>query len=324
MTLRLFFLFLNFFLFHSLSYSMSASQPCRQSIADQKQADTVRVALVQYEMGRISSLEAWENKLHHDVREAAQAGATVVLFPELLSIEGLTLAEFQGVPVNQAIRRLGQVYTPHFKERFAAWSREHAITILSGSWPVVRENGDTFNTAFVFGPDGQLVHLQEKNHLTRDEKEDYRLSEAKGNCRPFRLSNADAGIAICFDVEFPNYLPFAEGVIPEILFVPSMTGDSFGRYRVLRSASARAIEYHTYVLVTGTVGGEATHPLIGTHEGQAMVLSPSDRLFPASGILSQGPLNERHVLVFDLDLRRLRESRRTSTTFPVKIIHGTP
>jgi len=281
----------------------------------------LKVALVQYEMTRPRSLESWETKLHALVKEAATGGAQVILFPELIALEGLSLLDPQAKKLDESTRKLATEYTPHFQKHFAFWAKEYAVTIIGGTWPSL-QNEKVFNTAFAFGPDGNLLSCQNKNHLTAGEVEHYKFTGATGEAVVFKLPGGiDAAIAICFDVEFPNFLPAVSGTIPEVIFVPSQTGDDNGRFRVARTASARAVEYHAYVLVTGTVAGIDSDPILGASRGQAKVFSPSDKAFPHHGVLAKGPLNQASIVFAELDLTTLRRSRKESTTFPAKILH---
>lgn len=287
-------------------------------------APSLQVGLVQYEIGRPVSLVDWEAKIERYIAEAAQQKDQLVLFPELFSLEGLALiAEAEGDPA-LATRELARRFTPHFLEKFSEWSHAYGVAVVAGTWPVL-VGDDVHNVAFLFGPDGKLLHRQAKNHLTHDEKALYRWNGARGGMLRYTLANGiTIGIAICFDSEFPNFMPTTKGAIPEILLVPSMTGDDFGRYRVRRAASARAVEHHAYVVVTGTVGGKENDPLLGIHAGQAVAFAPSDVSFPANGILTEGALNQRAVVSVKLDLDRLRHSRKQSTTFPAKLLQEEP
>lgn len=310
--------FLLFLSFHLSLPSPAAS--CKDSLSKESIA---RVALVQYELSRPSSIEAWERRIYQYVLEAVEGRASYVFFPELISIEGMPFFDRNGLDQASLIRRVARELTPYFFRKFSEWSRRHSITIFAGTWPLFDSHGEIHNAAPVFGPSGVRIHTQPKNHLTQYEREFYQLDGSRSGCRVFSLSNGiDTAIAVCFDSEFPNYLPATVGTIPELIFVPSMTGTEAGRHRVLRSSSARAVEYHAYVLVTGTVGGDPNDPIIGSSMGQAYALSPSDRRFPSDGILAAGIHNTRHILFVNLDLDVLRISRQESTTFPAQTLHN--
>ncbi len=293
---------------------------CGPHVTKEATVDSLRIAAVQYPMTAQASPEAWRAKIEAYVKRAAEGKAGVVLFPELLSMEGMTLYDPEGRNPREAIRKVARELTPQFDSVFKTLSKEYGITIISGSWPEI-EGVEVKNVARVYSG-GNLLHAQTKNHLTYGEITDYEITGATGNALSFQLPGGiTAAIAICFDSEFPNFLPASSGTIPEVIFVPSMTSDDNGRHRVARSASARAVEYHAYVVVTGTVGGSAQDPVFGTNVAQAKVFEPSDKLFPSDGLAAQGQLNADQILFHDLDLKRLRESRRSSHVFPAKILH---
>jgi predicted amidohydrolase len=309
-------------IFLSIVFASTASGNCGQQVKHQATPSTLRVAAVQYPMTRPASFAQWEAKLQSYFEQAHQGGADILLLPELASIEALALIDPAGANPASAIREMARHQTPRMLNLLAEWSERYRLTSIAGSWPVENENGDIQNVAYVYNPDRTLLARQVKNHLTQWEKDSYRLTSGTGNAVSMRLpSGVEIAVAICFDSEFPDYLPLYQGVIPEVIFVPSMTEDDFGRFRVSRSASARAVENHAYVVVTGTVGGNASDAVLGAHSGQAKVFTPSDRRFPADGLLAEGNLNQPSISYFNLDLDTLRQSRETSTTFPLKQLH---
>jgi len=293
---------------------------CGRHIQKESKVDSLRVAAVQYELSRPTSVQAWKAKLESYLKRAADGHAQVVLLPELLSIEGMALSDPDGHSPKEAIRKVASDLTPLFRSFFCELSKRYAVTIIAGTWPEM-DRGKVYNVARVYS-DGEVIHEQKKNHLTSGEITDYELTGGTGNATAFQLPGGiDAAIAICFDSEFPTYLPATTGVIPEVIFVPSMTSDDSGRYRVARSASARAVEFHAYVVVTGTTGGSETDPIFGTNVAQAKIFEPSDKLFPTDGVTASGTLNHDEIVFADLDLKRLRKSREISTVFPAKILH---
>ena len=188
--------------------AVKCAAACKSALESLAPNQTVKVALIQYEMNRPSSVEQWEQKIYQYVLEAARGGASYVLFPELISIEGLSLVDPTGADPAQAMRDVAKELTPRLISKMSEWSREFSITLIGSTWPVIDASGKVHNTAMVFGPNGFVFHTQQKNHLTHDEVSLYRLAGSKCGCRPFRLGeDVDAAIAVCFDSEFPNYIP---------------------------------------------------------------------------------------------------------------------
>ncbi|MBI4403979.1 MAG: hypothetical protein HY537_07455, partial [Deltaproteobacteria bacterium] len=85
-----------------------AVPPCASSLTDP--ALRLRVSAIQYAMSRPSSLQDWENKIRRYLDQSVRQSSSVVVFPELISIEGLALIDPQGLSPAQAIRQLARDY----------------------------------------------------------------------------------------------------------------------------------------------------------------------------------------------------------------------
>ena len=102
----------------------------------------------------------------------------------------------------------------------------------------------------------------------------------------------------------------------DILFVPSCTDDRQGFLRVRYCCHARAIENQVYVALTGTVGHLPVAGL-GLNYGQAAIMTPSDFPFSRDGVAAEGVANTEQIVIADVDLADLAESRFNGTTIPV-------
>src|SRR6476620_5063851 len=71
---------------------------CHLPLAELASAPTrsLRVALVQYEIRRPRDLADWETKIHAYITDAVRQRAKLVVFPELISLEGLALLDPTG------------------------------------------------------------------------------------------------------------------------------------------------------------------------------------------------------------------------------------
>jgi predicted amidohydrolase len=81
-------------------------------------------------------------------------------------------------------------------------------------------------------------------------------------------------------------------------------------------AQARAIENQIYVALAGNVGNLPDVDNMDIQYGQACVLTPSDFAFARDGIKAEADSNEETVLICDLDLDDLHESRDGGTVTP--------
>ncbi|HVK89776.1 MAG TPA: hypothetical protein VM513_36895, partial [Kofleriaceae bacterium] len=94
-----------------------------------------------------------------------------------------------------------------------------------------------------------------------------------------------------------------------VLAVPSCTDALAGYHRVRIAAQARALENQCYVIQAPTVGLAPWSIAVDENVGAAGVFAPSDRGFPADGVVALGALDRPEVLVTELDLARLDDIR---------------
>jgi predicted amidohydrolase len=125
-------------------------------------------------------------------------------------------------------------------------------------------------------------------------------------------------VTICYDVEFPELARVAAREGAYILVVPSCTDDRHGFLRVRYCAHARAIENQMYVVHAPTVGSLPMVPAVSLNYGQAAILTPSDFPFARDGILAEGVANQEMMVVGDLNLATIADSRQTGTVLPLR------
>jgi len=173
-----------------------------------------------------------------------------------------------------------------------------------------------FNQAYLFSPSGAFG-VQGKLHMTRFESEEWFIS-AQAGLKIFETRFGRVSILICYDVEFPELARAVarEGVY--ILIVPSCTDDRQGFLRVRYCAQARAIENQMYVINAPTVGSLPSVPAVSLNYGQASILTPSDFAFSRDGILAEGVPNQEMMVIGELNLRTIVESRQSGTVLPLR------
>jgi predicted amidohydrolase len=165
-----------------------------------------------------------------------------------------------------------------------------------------------------FRRDGTLGK-QYKLHITPSERKWWGVTPGN-RVEIFDTDCGKVAILICYDIEFPELARAVCEAGAEILFVPSCTDDRQGYWRVRYCCHARAIENQVYVALTGTVGHLPVTGL-GLNYGQAGILTPSDFPFSRDGVAAEGVPNTEQIVIADVDLADLAESRINGTTIPV-------
>jgi predicted amidohydrolase len=231
----------------------------------------------------------------------------LVVFPELASIDRVVAAP-GGAGERSQWDKVAREDAPRFFEASAAIARRHGVALLSGTFPRFRDSSTIVNTACFSFADGRAQVLRDKIFVTAWERASWRWQDGGGELEPFDAPWGSTVIATCYDVEFPGLSNRVARARPELWLVPSCTEAVHGYSRVRWCAQARAVEHHAYVVHTGTVGQG--------HYGQASVFTPCEDGFPH--VAAEGPRNVAGIVYAELDLERLRESRRTARAYPAR------
>jgi predicted amidohydrolase/ribosomal protein S18 acetylase RimI-like enzyme len=271
-------------------------------------ANRVRIATVQYGQRRIRSFQEFQQMFLYYVDVTADYGADFVLFPELFTLQLLSI-ENEPIPPSEAIRHICE-HEGALTDLFHDAAMKYNINIIAGSTPVLR--GDAvFNLSQVFLRDGTYVG-QEKIHPTPSEV--YWWNFVGGN--DVRLVDTDCGpiaVLICYDVEFPELPRYLTDQGIQILFVPFLTDERQSYCRVRFCAQARAVENQIYVAMAGSVGNLPNVHNMDIHYAQSCILTPCDFPFARDGVAADTTPNVETVAIADLSLDSLRSNRQSGT-----------
>ncbi|MGH8019851.1 MAG: GNAT family N-acetyltransferase [Opitutaceae bacterium] len=274
-------------------------------------ADTrVRVACVQYQMRKVKSFAQFATQVGYFIDIAADYRSDFVLLPELFTVQ--LLSQTETLTPQEGMRKLSE-YTPKVVGLLRKLARKHGVTIIGGSHPV-RRGEKLLNIAHVCLPDGAVVE-QPKLHITPNERKWWGISGGD-SLGVITTPKAKIGVLICYDVEFPEATRYLADQGAEIVFVPFCTDNRQGYLRVRYCAQARAIENQIYAALAGNVGNLPDVQNMDVQYGQACVLTPSDFSFARDGIKAEADSNEETVLICDLHLDDLRQSREGGTVTP--------
>jgi predicted amidohydrolase len=278
--------------------------------------ERIRVGTLQYFIRPVSTFDQFRDQVEALVETAADYKCHLLVFPEYFTIQLLTLGDVRR-PIREQVRDLaGQA--DRFTELMRGLARRHQLYLVGGTIPVMPDgatDGVVYNQSMFFGPEGR-IGVQQKLHMTRFETEDWIVSPGSV-LRVFETGFGRVAIAICYDVEFPEIARVAAREGAHILIVPSCTDDRQGFWRVRYCAHARAIENQTYVICSGTVGSLPMVPAVSLNYGQASILTPSDFAFSRDGILAEGNPNQEMMVIGELNLKTIVETRASGTVLPL-------
>ncbi len=270
----------------------------------------VRITCVQYQMRKVKSFEDFARQVTYFIDVAAEYRSDFVLLPEFVSMQ--LLSHLRSMTPQEGILDLVGL-APKFRNLMKDLAVRSGMTIIAGSHPV-KMGDQIYNTSFICLPDGDVVS-QRKLHITPSERKWWRITGGN-TLRVIDTPKAKIGVLICYDVEFPEAARHLADSGMEILFVPFCTDNRQGYLRVRHCAQARAIENQIYVAIAGNVGNLPDVSNMDVQYGQAAVLTPSDFAFARDGIAAEADPNEETLLVCDVDLDDLYDSRTTGTVTP--------
>jgi predicted amidohydrolase len=277
--------------------------------------ERIRVASLQYFVRPVSSFDQFTEQVGALVSTAKDYNCHLMVFPEYFTTQLLTLGDVHR-PIDRQICDLAR-QVPRFLELMAGLAKRHGIYIAAGTIPVAEDGTDKiFNRAFFLSPRGEH-QVQGKLHMTRFESEEWLVSPDQG-LRVFETDFGSVVIHVCYDVEFPELARAAARAGAYIVVVPSCTDDRQGFLRVRYCAQARAIENQMYVIQSHVVGSIPMVPAVSLNYGQAAILTPSDFVFSRDGILAEGIPNQEMMVIGELNLSTIAESRRSGTVLPLR------
>lgn len=273
-------------------------------------ARKVRVACVQYQMRKVKSFAEFAGQVRYFTEVAADYRADFVLLPELFTVQ--LLSQTGAKSPQEGMRKLAD-YRFRVVELIKGLAVQHGLTIIGGSHPT-REGKRLLNVSFVCLPSGKVVS-QPKLHITPNERKWWGINGGN-TLHAIDTPTCKIGVLICYDIEFPETARYLADQGAEIIFVPFCTDNRQGYLRVRYCAQARAIENQIYVALAGNVGNLPDVENMDVQYGQACVVTPSDFAFARDGIKAEADSNEETVLICDLDLDDLHESRDGGTVTP--------
>ena len=274
--------------------------------------DSVRVATVQYQQRRVASFEEFATQVEYFVDIAADYRADFVVFPELFTLQLLSVENKPLSPVDSLLALTG--YTERFAQLLCELAVRHNINIIGGSHPTRTsdgEDGKVRNICYVALRDGSL-HTRDKLHPTPNERTWWGIGGGD-SAQAIMTDCGPIGVMICYDSEFPELGRHLVDQGAMILFVPFCTDTREGYLRVRYCSQARAVENQCYVVLSGNVGNLPGVNNFDIQYAQSCILTPCDFPFARDGVAADTTPNVEQVAFADLRLNDLVVARNDGT-----------
>jgi len=179
---------------------------------------------------------------------AAAKNSDVILLPELWS------TGYYPTPVENFADTDGT----RTKNFLCASAKKFSVNIIGGS-VIVDSGGKIFNRCFVANRRGEIVAAYDKTHLFSFADED-KVFSAGEKFSVVELDGVKCGLAICYDLRFPEFVRKIALAGAEIIFIPAAWSLKRLTPRQILT-KARAIENQIFVVFANASGkSEVVNP----------------------------------------------------------------
>lgn len=235
------------------------------------------------------------------IREAAENGAKLVVLPEMFAIMGETSKD--KVQVSEIF---GNGIIQDFLSNQA---KKHKIWIVGGTIPIACEDPHKVRAAsIVYDDQGLVAARYDKIHLfdiTLSQSEKYKESDttqAGDKIVTVDTPFGKLGLAVCYDIRFPELFRCMFNQGAEILILPSAFTVPTGVAHWEILSRARAIENFSYLI--GACQG-------GTHSSGRKMFGNSLIVAPWGNVLAKQEGVAEGVIYATIDLDKLHETRKS-------------
>jgi predicted amidohydrolase len=186
------------------------------------------------------------------VREEAARGADLVILPELWPIGAFGFGDYPG---------LAEPLDGSLNEQLSGLARELGIVLHGGSVPE-RDGDRLYNTAVIFDRDGTRLGSYRKMHLFGYGSREPEVLSKGEEVVTVSFDGCRAGLAICYDLRFPELFRHLVDQGAELVLLPS--GWPIPRLEAWKTLGrARAIENQVAYVGCNCAGQQAGRPFIG-------------------------------------------------------------
>ena len=275
--------------------------------------ENFRVALVQ--MSCSADPDANLDKAATLVRQAARMGASVVCLPELFRAQYFCQRE------DHSLFDLAEPIPGPSSERMAAVAREEKVAVIASLFER-RAAGLYHNTAAILEQDGSLAGIYRKMHIPDDPLYYEKFYFAPGDLgfRSFNLHAGSVGVLVCWDQWYPEGARLTALQGADVLFYPTAIGwhpaekAEYGeaQYSAWQTIQrSHAIANGVYVAAVNRVGHEHGDVRGNRMSGDGLEFWGGSFLAdPFGRVLAQASHNGEEILIGEIDLRQIEDTRR--------------
>lgn len=206
------------------------------------------------------------------IQQAAEADAKLIVLPENFALMGLDQADKVKYKENIGKGRIQDFLTEQ--------AINHKVWIVGGTIPIaVPDHPEkVFATCLIYNADGKQEARYDKIHLfdvtlhaTREHYLESRVIKPGEQLQVVKTPFGKMGIAVCYDVRFPEMFRLMQKQGAEIFVLPAAFTDTTGAAHWDVLVRARAIENLSFVLAACQTG---VHSNTRKTYGHSMIVNP--------------------------------------------------
>ncbi len=236
------------------------------------------------------------------IDRATELGARVVVLPEMFNCYTTMSAmvrcaeNVNGPTINALVKK----------------AKKNKISIICGSIFEKAVKGKAYNASVVLNSKGEILEIYRKIHLFDvDIPGQVAFKESQGVAAGDKIVIVEiegfpGGIAICYDLRFPELFRTLALRGAQVIFMPCAFTAATGRFHWEALLKARAIENQVFIVAANQFG---THPNGLKSYGRSMIIDPYGRVLAEAG--SDGET----VIISTLDMCLLENIRKEMPLF---------
>ena len=252
----------------------------------------IKIALIQMRVS--STVEENLSKSIGMIEEASQRGARIVMLPEMF------VSPFDTDLMKERAEYLDGRIISLFKET----ALKFKVNILAGSIPEKRENDMFSNTSVFIGYNGEILAAHRKLHLYDVDLGEISVKESDvfitgEEITVFDTEFARCGIAICYDIRFPEIFQIMAKEGAQIVFIPAFFNRISGEAHWETLVRSRAIDNQVFIAACSPASDKN---LKYNPWGHSMIVDPWGKIIAASK-------DKEEIIYSVIDLNRIKEVR---------------
>jgi predicted amidohydrolase len=188
------------------------------------------------------------DKASEMIEQAGKRGIEFLVFPEM----------FMAAPEDRAeIPRLAEPLDGDYIRSLSRLARRGNLSLAAGVWEAVSGQERVYNTLVIIDPQGNLAAVYRKLHLfdALSVRESEIMLPGADKPRLVEVCGFQVGMAICYDLRFPELFRHQARLGAELIIVPAAWySGPYKEEHWVTLLKARALENTVYVAGAGLVG----------------------------------------------------------------------